>query len=422
MRGKNMKKIIYLILLLTLTFVMVGCKTTSDNSEEIDNNNPTNITEDTSVKLGIDLIDDNMALFENKRVGLITNATGINSEWESTIDVLNNKVNLVALFAPEHGIRGGDDGGTYVSNTTDSLTGLPIYSLYGTNYKPTEAMMSKIDVLCIDIQDVGARFYTFITTMSYAMDACSEYNKKFVVFDRPNPIGGVSVEGNSIDTDCLSFVGRFPIPQRHGMTMGELAELFNNEYLDEKCDLTVIEMENWTRDMYFDETGCPWVLASPNMPTLDTAIVYPGTCIFGDTNLSFGKGTTRPFELIGAPWMDSIETADALNDLSLPGVYFRPAAFTPSTSTNSGEVCFGVQVHVLDRKTFNSVKTGWAMLKVIRDMYPTDCQVYERALYVAGCHYIYEDTYSLDQLYNILDNESVAFSKLRQPYLLYDVA
>ena len=416
-----MKKILYIIIAVFLSFSLIGCK--DDIVEPVINtpseDNPTETVTVKPVKLGIDLIDDNLDLFENKRVGLLTNATGVNSEWESTIDVLNSKVNLVALFAPEHGIRGANDAGANVDSTTDSVTGLPVYSLYGSTYKPTADMMSKIDIMCIDIQDVGARFYTFITTMSYAMDACSEYDKEFVVFDRPNPIGG-TVEGNLVEEGSQTFVGRFPIPQRHGMTMGELAELFNNEYLDEKCDLTVIEMENWTRDMYFDETGCPWILPSPNMPTLDTAIVYPGTCIFEDTNLSVGRGTTKPFEFIGAPWIDAADLSNTLNDLELAGVYFRPVTFTPTTSKNVGESCFGVQLHVLDRDTFSPVKVGWTMLKIIRDMYPSDCVVQNSVYRIAGTTHIYSDSYSLSEMYEILENGTEEFTQTRLPYLLYE--
>jgi len=370
------------------------------------------------VKLGIDLIDENLKIFEGKRVGLITNATGVNTDYKSTIDILYEKVNLVALFAPEHGIRGAADAGASVGNETDSVTGLPIYSLYGSVNAPTKAMMETIDILCIDIQDVGARFYTYIYTMSRSMKVCAQYKKPFVVFDRPNPVSGDRFEGNILDMDYSSGIGLYPIIQRHGLTIGEIAGLFNKEY-DINCDLTVIKMKGWDRSLYIDETTCPWILPSPNMPTVETAIVYTGTCIFEGTNLSEGRGTTKPFELIGAPFIDSIALANKLNDAGLEGVYFRPAAFTPSTSKNSGKTCYGVQVHVLDRDKFESVKTGWTMYKIILDMYGSSVTFTSTINLLTGCSYMKENKYSLTELYDILEQDTKTFASTREKYLLY---
>lgn len=275
------------------------------------------------VTVGIDNIDNYKDLFQGKKVGLITNPSGMNSNFENTIDVLNSKTTLTTLFAAEHGIRGNNQDGGTIGNETDVKTGLPVYSLYGKTKKPTADMLKDVDVLVYDMQDVGARFYTFINTMAYAMQACAENNKTFVIMDRPNPIGG-NVEGtilNDKDTDAngklkyVSFVGMYPIPQRYGMTIGEYAKYLNKSQKI-KCDLKVVLMTGWTRDMYYDETGLKtWVMPSPNMPTLDTAIVYAGTCVFEGTNVSEGRGTTRPFELIGAPWINSIDLADKLNSL-----------------------------------------------------------------------------------------------------------
>ena len=285
-------------------------------------------------------------------------------------------------------------------------------------------MLSNVDVMCIDIQDVGARFYTYIYTMAYAMQACATYHKKFVVFDRPNPVSGDVVQGNILETTYSSFIGLYPIVQRHGMTIGEIASYFN-ETENINCDLTIIKMKNWERDMYFDECDVPWVLPSPNMPTLDTAIVYTGTCLFEGTNLSEGRGTTRPFELIGAPWINAFELSKELNKLNLNGVYFRPASFTPTTSKFSGKQCFGVQVHVLDRDVFESVKTGFAMLEVIRTMYPSDFQILNSGSSQCtlnintGCNFITNHTFTLEQQFKIVDKDSARFLEMRKPYLLY---
>lgn len=433
-----MKKLLLIITLTLSAILMIGCTTKPGSKIKIDPNQGGASGSGTSkvdppkeeeqkkekVYLGIDLIDENLSVFEGKRVGLITNATGINSNYQSTIDILYAKTNLKALFAPEHGIRGANAAGGTVTDEVDPVTNLPVYSLYGSTQAPTKEMLDNIDIMCIDIQDVGARFYTYIYTMAYAMQACKQYNKEFVVFDRPNPVSGSVVEGTILEETYSSFIGLYPIVQRHGMTIGEIAKFFNEE---EKigCNLTVIKMKNWQRDMYFDECNVPWVLPSPNMPTLDTAIVYTGTCLFEGTNLSEGRGTTRPFELIGAPWIDSIALARELNSLGLNGVYFRPASFTPTTSKFSGKQCYGVQVHVTNRSTFESVKTGYAMLEVIRTMYPDDFQILSASSnrctlnLLTGCSYITAHKYTLDQQFKLIDAGTEEFKTIRAKYLLY---
>lgn len=373
---------------------------------------------------GIDLINENLDLFKNKRVGLITNPTGINAGFLSTIDILYEKVNLTALFAPEHGIRGERQAGAAVSSYVDKKTGLTVYSLYGETAKPTANMLRNVDVLCIDLQDVGARFYTYIYTMAYAMEACAELGKDFVVFDRPNPLGGSQVEGNILNLDYRSFIGYYPIVQRHGMTIGELAGLFNKEY-GINCRLTVIEMQNWQRDVYFDDTGLPWVIPSPNMPTLETAIVYPGTCVFEGTNISEGRGTTLPFELIGAPYIDADEYAQALNSLNMPGVHFRPAYFTPTFSKHTNKLCAGVQLHVTNRQVFSPVKVGWTMLDVARKLYPDDFIINDGKStkcmlnLLTGNRYITDNIFSLDEQYTIIEEDTREFMSIREQYLLY---
>lgn len=379
---------------------------------------------DVEVKLGIDRIDDYLDLFADKRVGLITNHTGINSDYISTIDILFEKVNLVALFAPEHGIRGNLQAGQAAATYIDEKTGLTVYSLYGSTYKPTPAMLSNVDILCIDLQDAGARFYTYIYTMAYAMEACKENGKEFVVFDRPNPASGAEFEGNILQPAYSSFVGLYPIVQRHGMTMAELAYMFNEEFGIE-CDLHVILMDGWGRYMYMDDTNLPWVIPSPNFPSVETALVYPGTCIFEGTNLSEGRGTTIPFQVVGAPYINADELAEALNDLGLEGVVFRPAYFTPTFSKHTNQLCRGVQVHVTDRMTFKAVKTGWAMLEVVRDLYPDDFAVLNATSdrnmmnLLTGVNYISRRTYTLEQQFAILEADTATFGIMRDKYLLY---
>lgn len=378
------------------------------------------------IKLGIDNIDKYLDFFKGKRVGLITNPTGLTSDCVSTIDFLKEKVNLVALFSPEHGVRGHMQAGVRFDTYIDEETGITVYSLYTKDKRPTKEMLDNIDVLCIDIQDAGSRFYTFIYTMAYAMQACALHDKEFVVFDRPNPINASSYEGNILDINYRSFVGYYPIVQRHGLTMAELAKMFNEEF-GINCKLTNILMEGYDREKYYDETGLLWVLPSPNFPTINTAIVYNATCIFEGTNISEGRGTTMPFEYVGAPFIDGKALEEKLNSLNLPGVYFRRQYFTPTFSKFKDEVCYGVQVHVLDRKTFLPVKTGWAMLDIIRHMYPNDFKIskpYKEGgncmlQFNTGCNYIMEDRYTLEEQFEIIDRETKEFTDLRNKYLLY---
>ncbi|MDC4239988.1 DUF1343 domain-containing protein [Clostridium tertium] len=383
------------------------------------------------VKLGIDNLDKNLSIFEGKRVGLITNPSGMDSNFKSSIDVLYEKTNLTTLFAAEHGIRGNAQAGDNVGNEVDEVTGLPVHSLYGSTKKPTPEMLENVDIVAYDMQDVGARFYTYINTLAYAMEACAENNKTFVVFDRPNPIGG-EVQGNLLNPDFSSFVGMYPIVQRYGMTVGEYAKFINEEF-NINCKLEVVEMEGWTRDMYYDETGLnTWVMPSPNMPTLTTSIVYTGTCVFEGTNVSEGRGTTRPFELIGAPWIEPMDLSNKLNSLGLPGVKFRAASFTPTFSkysasdtanypTGKNQVCGGVQVYVTDRDNFNAVKTGYAMLYTIRDMYPDKFQYLSTNFIdkLTGNSYVREGKYTLEELFAIVDKESNEFKAKTEKYYIY---
>ncbi len=305
-----------------------------------------------------------------RRVGLITNPTGVNRRLRSAIDLLHEieAVDLVALFGPEHGVRGAAQAGVTVKTATDPRTGLPVHSLYGDALHPTSDMLEGLDALIFDIQDVGVRYATYISTMAYAQSAATAAGLPFVVFDRPNPITGASVEGNVLDPAFASFVGVHPIPIRHGMTAGELARLFAAEH--GWAEPVVVEMWGWRRTQWFDETGLPWVQPSPNLPTLDSLALYPGTCLIEGTNVSEGRGTTRPFEVVGAPWLDPLLLADDLERRQLPGVAFRATSFTPTFSKHAGKVCGGVQAHIVDRNALRPVELGMHLLHAIRGLDP----------------------------------------------------
>lgn len=312
-----------------------------------------------------------------KRVGLITNPTGVDGNFTPLADVLvaDGQTTITAFFSPEHGLRGDQQAGGSVNDYIDPYTGVPVYSLYGSRKGPTDEQLARVDVLVFDIQDAGARFYTFVWTMTHGMEAASRVRKPFIVFDRPNPVGLLKVQGapNTVDE---GLIGRkwptapWGLAVRHGMTAGEIATLANEEWLGAKADLRVVKVPGYKRSMTFAETNYPWVLPSPNMPTTETALVYPGTCIFEGSNLSEGRGTTKPFELIGAPFLNGKEYAEALNAAKLPGVRFRPLYFTPAFSKFQGQLCGGVQVHVTDPETIDPVVVGLTMLKTAAAMRP----------------------------------------------------
>ena len=317
------------------------------------------------------LLEEPLALLRGKRLGLVTNPTGVDRELRSSIDLLakHPDLQLVALFGPEHGVRGNAQAGEKVEAARDSATGLPVFSLYGEHREPTVEMLQGIDVLLFDIQDVGARFYTYPYTLAGAMRAARRAGIPVVVLDRPNPIGGVRVEGPVLQPEYASFIGEFPIPVRHGMTLGELARLFNQEF-GIGAELHVVPVKGWQRSAAEPGHALPWVPPSPNMPTPDTALVYPGTALFEGTNVSEGRGTTRPFEIIGAPFIDAQTLATRMNALELPGVRFRPAWFTPTFSKHAGTLSGGVQIHVKNREAYRPFRTGLALLKAVHDLYP----------------------------------------------------
>ena len=310
------------------------------------------------VQPGIEVLgEQHFSPLQGKRVGLITNPTGVNSKLKSTIDILfeAKEVNLVALYGPEHGVRGDYGAGDQVASGDDPKTGLPVYSLYGSTRKPTAEMLKGIDVLVYDIQDIGSRSYTYISTMGLAMEAAAENGKEFVVLDRPNPLGGVKMEGPLVKPEYKSFVSQFPIPYVHGLTCGELATFLNEEMLlanGVQCKLTVIQMKGWKRSMIFEETGLPWVPSSPHIPHAHSPYYYPVSGILGELYVySIGVGYTLPFQLCTAPWIDAERLTKNLNGLNLPGVIFRPAHYKPYYSVSANELVHGVQVHLIDVKS-----------------------------------------------------------------------
>ncbi len=324
-------------------------------------------------RLGVEvLLNEKIELIRGMRVGLVCNQASILPDFSHIADVFaaRTEFELTTLFGPQHGIRGDvQDNMIETDHSTDPQTGLPVYSLYSETREPTEAMLLDLDKIVVDLQDVGCRIYTFVYTMANCMRAAAKFGKRVVVCDRPNPIGGTKIEGNVTETAFTSFVGQFEIPTRHGMTAGELAKLFN-EHFDIGCDLEVVKMEGWTREMWFEETGLPWVLPSPNIPTVDTCVVFPATVHLEGTELSEGRGTTKPFELNGAPFIDPYSWTAELAKYNFSGVAFRQIYFRPTFQKWSGQTCGGIQLHVTDREAFTPVIVGIAMVKAAYNLYP----------------------------------------------------
>jgi uncharacterized protein YbbC (DUF1343 family) len=311
---------------------------------------------------------------EGRRVGVVCNPASVDRQLRHVADRLatHSGARLAAIFGPQHGFRSDvQDNMIETRHAHDEIRRVPVYSLYSETREPTAEMLRDLDVLVIDLQDVGVRIYTYIYTMANCLKAAKKQGLKVIVCDRPNPIGGTQVEGMVLVPGHESFVGMYPIPMRHGMTIGEIARLFN-EHFGIGADLEVVAMEGWRRDMYFDATGLTWILSSPNIPTFETTMVYPGGVLFEGTNVSEGRGTTRPFELLGAPWVVAERFADAMNRRELPGVFFRPALFEPTFHKHAGKRCAGCQVHVLDRRTFQPVEAGVALIETFRASDPDE--------------------------------------------------
>jgi uncharacterized protein YbbC (DUF1343 family) len=384
---------------------------------------------------GIDrLLTADRRMIEGRRVGLLCNPASIDAKFQHTADRLfeDPDITLAALFGPQHGFRSDlQDNMIETPHTQDCRRKVPIFSLYSETREPTAEMLERVDLLVVDLQDVGTRVYTFVYTMANCMRAAARHGIPVVVCDRPNPIGGEDVEGPCLQEPWTSFVGQFPIPMRHGMTIGELALLFN-EAFGIGADLEVVPLEGWRRTMYHDETGLPWIIPSPNLPTLDSAIVYPGAVLIEGTMLSEGRGTTRPFELIGAPWIDGERLAREMNARELPGVHFRPVFFEPTFQKHARQTCGGCQLHVLDRRTFLPVRTAVELIDEFRREQPARFAWRQPPYEYEQDKEPIDILYGSDRLRQTLDADGEAdalvrswrvdeedFRRTRQKYLLY---
>lgn len=435
-------KIIICMLFVTFSFITPGCK--SERGKAF-------FPVKQKVNLGVEVfLEERLDLVKGKRVGLITNPSGVDSQLRSIIDLFykNPDINLVALYGSEHGLKGNAQPGEYVPFYVDKQYNIPVFSLYGQSRKPVPGMLKNIDqymrsfdtlieskipedlmiegldVMVFDIQDVGTRIYTYLATMAFCMEACAQNNIEFIVLDRPNPINGNILEGPILEyPEYSTFVGLYPIPVRHGMTAGELAKLYNDKFLKKKVSLTVIPMKGWERGMWYDETSLPWVIPSPNMPSLHTATVYPGQVFLEGTNISEGRGTTRPFEIFGAPWIESQVLAEKLNALRLPGVVFREAWFIPTFSKYKGESCGGVQIHVLDRNTYRPFESTLCIITTIKALYPDEFKFHPEYFdNIMGNSKVREALERGERVEEIIKNyqaELDHFTEFRKPYLLY---
>ena len=383
----------------------------------------------TEVGLSI-LFRESLGIVEGRSIGLITNQTGIDRQFRSNLTLFaeHPKVGLAAIFSPEHGISGSTQAGIRIASAIGKGKQIPIHSLYGETRQPTPDMLTGIDVLVYDIQDVGSRFYTYISTLLRSMRAAAANNVNFIVLDRPNPIRGDRVEGDLLQPAFQSFVGEMATPIRHGMTIGELARFCQKELDSTSNQLEVVPMHGWRRGMWYDQTGLPWVPPSPNMPTVETATLYPGTCLIEGTNLSEGRGTTKPFEWIGAPWVDPERWADRLNNLGLPGAHFRPIHFTPTFSKYADQECYGVQVHVTDRDKFKPVDTALHLIAIAQRDYPGQFEFLKnRGRYffdlLAGTDDLRLRLTKRDspaEIVEFWETQVDIFTEQRHPYLLYD--
>src|SRR6185369_4489080 len=387
-------------------------------------------------RLGIEiLLDEKLDVLRGQRVGLVCNqASVLPDTFHHAADVFheNAKINLTTLFGPQHGIRGDVQYNMIETpHVRDSRTGIMVYSLYSETREPTEEMLADVDTIVVDLQDVGCRIYTFVYTMANCMRAAKKFGKRVVVCDRPNPINGNAIEGNITEDAFRSFVGQFALPTRHGMTIGELAKMFN-EHFGIGCELEVVEMTRWTRNMWGDQTGLPWILPSPNIPDVDTCVVFPATVHIEGTELSEGRGTTLPFFLNGAPFIDAYAWAAELRKFDFPGVAFREAYFQPTFCEFAGQTCGGVQIHITDRESFTPVILGIAMVKTAYEMYPDNFQwrqsayeyVFDKNPFdvICGTDKIrkqIESEVALKEIEDSWNEGPKGFKEARKPYLLY---
>ncbi len=381
-----------------------------------------------SVLTGLDRVGAHAEMFRDRRVGIITNHTAYNSNGKYIVDVFRAMpgVTVAALFSPEHGLWGTEEAGVKTDGQLHPVYKFPVHSLYGKTRKPTPDMLADIDVLVFDIQDIGARFYTYIYTMSLAMEAAAENGKRFVVLDRPNPITGRHVSGPILDPEMASFVGMFPIPVRHGMTAGELARMFNDEgWLANKvrANLTVIPMKDWRRRMWYDQTGLRFIKPSPNMPDLETATIYPGLCLLEGTNVSEGRGTNKPFRQFGAPWIGAERLAERLNSLKLPAMRFEPTRFKPTSSKYKDRTCNGVRIITTNRDRLEPFYSGVRIVNEIYRMYPDKFEWrtghFDRLCGISTVRKTITNVEPLEELRKSWNTELQDFRKIRDKYLLY---
>jgi len=393
-------------------------------------------TEGQIVQTGLEVMANNkFELLKGKRVGLITNPTGVDRNLKSGIDIMfhTQGVKLVALYSPEHGVRGEFNAGETVGTTNDPSTGLPVYSLYGKTRKPTKEMLKDIDILVYDIQDIGSRSYTFISTLGLAMEAAAENNIPFVVFDRPNPLGGIRMEGAVTDPGFISFVSQFPIPYIHGMTVGELATFLNQEGLLKdgiKCKLEVVKMNGWKRSMTFNETGLPWVPSSPHIPEPISPLFYPATGIIGELYVvSIGVGYTLPFQLFASEWFNADSLAQNLNSLHLAGVIFRPIHYKPYYSVSKDKIVHGVQIHFTGEKIASLSLIQFYMLQEAHKLWPgkdafslcdkSRLDMFDKVCGTDKVRIEFSKSFSVSSILGIWTNDIPAFRKKAEKYFLY---
>jgi len=381
------------------------------------------------------LVSDSINLIQNKRIGIVTNHSAILSNGVHLVDTLTKlkNINVTTLFGPEHGIRGNAPDGNSISDGIDSKTNLPVYSLYGKIRKPTPEMLKNVDILIFDIQDIGARFYTFISTLYYTLEAAAENNIPIIVLDRPNPINGITVDGPIRENEFKSFVAIAPIPIQHGMTIGELANMFNNEkWLENgiKADLTIVKMENWKRNYIFSDCNLPWVAPSPNIPNLETAIIYPGMCLIEGVNVSEGRGTYAPFLTIGAPYINSNEVLMELKKLNISGIDVKPITFTPksienmSTSPKYKNIeCNGLSLKITDAKNIMALRFGIKLLYSIHKLYPNNFEFrrnwLDKLFGNKELTKMLKNNSTPDEIFKLWEHELINFKNLRKKYLLY---
>lgn len=415
---RKIKLVLLIVVASTISVASIGCLGAANTTTPARLPAPVEVT----VLTGIDVLQrENFSRLESQRIGLITNQTGINNAGISTIQLLHDakNIDLRAIFSPEHGLLGMLDI-PQIENSIDTKTGMEVFSLYGSTRKPEADMLDGIDTLVFDIQDIGTRFYTYISTMGLAMQAAAEHNKRFVVLDRPNPINGLIVSGPVLDEGRQSFTGFHRLPVRHGMTIGELALMIKAD-LALELELEIIQLEGWQRADFFDATGLPWINPSPNMRSLTEAILYPGIGLLETTNLSVGRGTDTPFELFGAPWLDGNKLARELDRLGLPGVSFSAIVFTPDASKFEQELCEGVSIRITNRERFEPVRSGLEIASELRRLYPQRWEIekYDRLLVNADVLNAVRQARPFADIHKVYVDDLQTFINHRAGFLIY---